>query len=89
MVPAGIKANHLFLVNHSTKTIHHHHNQESKIQMKFIIYDTCKESEIEDASLYLLNCHHFSHHCVDLMNSVKSACENFESMPDNVKKDLQ
>ena len=44
--------------------------------------------EIEDASYYLLHCHHFSHHRVDLMNSVKSVCDNFESMPDNVKKDL-
>ena len=44
--------------------------------------------EIEDTSHYLLHCHHFSHHCVDLMNSVKSVCGNFESMPENVKKDL-
>ena len=46
--------------------------------------------EIEDASYYLLHCHHFSHHRVYLMNSVKSVCDNFESMPDNVnvKKDL-
>ena len=26
MVPAGNKANHLSLVNHTTKTIHHHHH---------------------------------------------------------------
>ena len=44
--------------------------------------------EIEDTSHYLLHCHHFSHHCADLMNSVKSVCDNFESMPDNVKKVL-
>ena len=44
--------------------------------------------EIEDTSHYLLHCHHFSHHRVDLMNSVKSVFDNFESMPDNVKKDL-
>ena len=35
--------------------------------------------EIEDTSHYLLHCHHFSHHRVDLMNSVKSVCDNFES----------
>ena len=42
----------------------------------------------EDTSHYLLHYHHFSHHWIDLMNSVKSVCDNFESMPDNVKKDL-
>ena len=44
--------------------------------------------EIGDTSHCLLHCPHFSHHRVDLMNSVKSVCANFESMPDNVKKDL-
>ena len=50
--------------------------------------------EIEDTSYYILHCHctyfctHFSHHFVDLMISVKSICDNFDSMPDNVKEDL-
>ena len=44
--------------------------------------------EIEDTWHYLLHCHHFSHHCVVLMNSGKSICDNFDSMPDNVKEDL-
>ena len=44
--------------------------------------------EIKDTSHYLLHCHHFLHHRVDLMNSLKSVCDNFESMSDNVKKDL-
>ena len=39
--------------------------------------------EIEDTSHYLLNCHHFTLHRIDLMNSVKSICNNFESMTDN------
>ena len=43
--------------------------------------------EFEDASHYLLHCHHFSQYCIDLMNSVKSILENFESFSDNVKKD--
>ena len=52
-------------------------------------YSLCSCSlEIEYTSHYLLHLHHFSHHRVDLMNSVKSVCDNFESMPDNVKKDL-
>ena len=45
-------------------------------------------SEIEDTSHYLLHCHHFSHHRVVLINSVKSICDNFHSMSDNVKEDL-
>ena len=44
--------------------------------------------EIEDTSHYLLHCHIFSYHCIYLMNSAKSACDNFEPMPHNVKKDL-
>ena len=44
--------------------------------------------EIKDTSHYLLLFHHVLPHCVDLMNSVKSVCDNFESMPDNVKKNL-
>ena len=49
----------------------------------------CSSSKkIEDTSHYRQHCHHFSHHCVDLMNSVKSVCDNCESMSGNVKKDL-
>ena len=44
--------------------------------------------KIEDTSHYPLHCHHFSQHRVDLMNCVKSVCDNFEFMPDNVKEDL-
>ena len=36
--------------------------------------------EIEDTSHYLLHCHHFPHHRVVLMNSVKSICDNFDSV---------
>ena len=43
--------------------------------------------EIEDTSHYLLRCHHFSQYRTDLMNSVKSILENFESLSGNVKKD--
>ena len=41
--------------------------------------------EIEDTSHYLLHCHHFALHCIDLMNNVKSICDNFESMIGNNK----
>ena len=43
----------------------------------------------EDALHYLLHCHHFSQYRFDLMNSVKSGLDKFESLPDNDKKDLQ
>ena len=42
--------------------------------------------EIEDASHYPLNCHHFNHRLTDFMSSVKSVCHNFESMSENNKK---
>ena len=42
--------------------------------------------EIEDTSHYLLHCHHFSQYRIDLMNSIKSILENFETLSDNVKK---
>ena len=43
--------------------------------------------EIEDTSHYLLHCHHFSNHCIDLMNSVNLIISNFKSVNDNIKKD--
>ena len=39
-------------------------------------------------SHYLLHGHRFSHHRVVLMNNVKSICDSFDSMLDNVKEDL-
>ena len=44
--------------------------------------------EIEDTSHYLLHCHHFSQNRIDLVNSVKLILENFESLSDNIKKDI-
>ena len=44
--------------------------------------------EIEVTSHYLLHCHHFSNHRTDLMNSVNLIIPNFESMNDNIKKDI-
>ena len=44
--------------------------------------------EIEDTSHYLLHCHHFSNHRIDLMNSVNLIISNFKSMNDNIKKDI-
>ena len=44
--------------------------------------------DIEDTSHYLLHCHHFSQHRIDLMNSVNSIYENFDSLSDNNKRDV-
>ena len=44
--------------------------------------------EIEDTSHYLLHCHHFSNRRIDLMNGVNSIIPNFQSMNDNMKKDI-
>ena len=41
--------------------------------------------QIEDTSHYLLHCHHFTLNSIDLMNSVKSICNNFGSMTVNNK----
>ena len=44
--------------------------------------------EIEDTLHYLLHCHHFNHIRIDLMSSVKSVYDNFESLSDKDKKDI-
>ena len=44
--------------------------------------------DIEDTSHYLLHCHHFVQHRIDLMNSVNSALENFIFLPNNIKIDV-
>ena len=41
--------------------------------------------EIEDTSHYHLHCHHFTLYRINLMNSVKFICDNFESMTENNK----
>ena len=38
--------------------------------------------EIEDTLHYLLHCHHFTDICIEIMNSIKSVYDNFESSPD-------
>ena len=44
--------------------------------------------EIEDTRHYLLHCHHFSHYRFDLIKRVKSVSNNFESISDNIKRDI-
>ena len=44
--------------------------------------------QTEDTIHYLLHCHHFSQHRIDLINSVKYIFEGFNSLSDNAKKDL-
>ena len=42
----------------------------------------------EDTIHYLLHCHHFSQHRINVINSVKYSFEDFDSLSDNAKKDL-
>ena len=44
--------------------------------------------ETEDTKHYLLHCHHFSQHRIDLINSVKYIFEGFDSLSDIAKKDV-
>ena len=44
--------------------------------------------EADDTLHYLLHCHHFNQHRLDLMNSVKSVLDNFKSLSDNTKKEI-
>ena len=44
--------------------------------------------QTEDTIHYLLHCHHFSQHRIDLINSVKYIFEGFDSLSDISKKDL-
>ena len=44
--------------------------------------------EIENKLHYLLHCHHFNHIRTDLINSVKSVYDNFESLSEKDKKDI-
>ena len=60
---------------------------EQKFIKHGVVYCSCSLKP-EDTSHYLLYCHHFWNHRAGLMNSVKSICDNFESMPDKVKKNV-
>ena len=42
--------------------------------------------KIEDTVHYLLHCHHFLQYHFDLINSVKSVSDNFESFSDMLKE---
>ena len=44
--------------------------------------------EAEDTLHYLLYRHHFNQHRLNLMNSVKSVLDNFESSSDSIKKEI-
>ena len=45
-------------------------------------------SEIEDTIHYLLHCQSFFEQRINLINSVRSASENFESFSDNDRRDI-
>ena len=67
------------------------HLNEHRIRHNFqdCINPLCSCSlDIEDTSHYLLHCHHFVQHHIDLMNSVNSVLENFIFLPNNIKIDV-
>ena len=44
--------------------------------------------EIENTSHYLLHCQYYSEHRINLINSLKSISDDFESFSDNVQRDI-
>ena len=46
------------------------------------------KSKIEDTNHYLLHCQYYSTHRINLINSVKSVFDNFDSLSDNEKRDV-
>ena len=82
--PVGIKCLTRFRLDFS-----HLNEHRFRHNFKNCLNPLCSCSlEIEDTLHYLLHCRHFSVHRRDLMNSVKSVFNNFESLPDNAKKDV-
>ena len=50
--------------------------------------DCIVKSKIEDTNHYLLHCQYYSAHRINLINSVKSVFDNFDSLSDNKKRDV-
>ena len=44
--------------------------------------------DVKDTLHFLLHCHSFPKHRTDLMKSVNAIFDNFESLSDNLKKDV-
>ena len=82
--PVGIKFLTRFRLDFS-----HLNEHRFRHNFKHCLNPLCSCSlEIEDTLHCLLHCRHFSGHRRDLMNSLKSVFNNFESLPDNAKKDV-
>ena len=67
------------------------HLNEHRFRHNFenCINPLCSCSLVTEGTLhYLLHCHYFSQYRLDLMNSVKSVLDNFESSRDKDKKDI-
>ena len=56
MVPAGNKAEHLLLINHTTKTIHHHHHHHhSHHHMTTRINQDTEKVNLKDSNYQMKN----------------------------------
>ena len=61
------------------------HFKEHRFSFQECMNPVCSCSlEIEDTSHYLTHCRHYALHRIDPMNNVKSICNNFESMTNNI-----
>ena len=55
MVPAGNKAEHLSLINHTTKTIHRHHHHHSHHHMTTRINQDTEKVNLKDSNYQMKN----------------------------------
>ena len=61
------------------------HLKEHRFSFQECMNPVCSCSlEIEDTSHYLTHCRHYALHRIDPMNNIKSICNNFESMTNNI-----
>ena len=67
----------------------HLNEHKSRHNFQDVLNPLCLCSlEIEDTIHYLLHCQYFFEHRINLINSVRSVSENFESFSDNGKRDI-
>ena len=79
----------LILLTHLRLGFSHLNEHRFRHNFENCINSSCSCSLVaEDTLHYLLQCHHFSQYRFDLMNSVKSVLDNFESLSDNDKKNI-
>ena len=80
--PIGLK-----LLTRSRLEFTHLNEHRFRHNFKNCVNPSCSCSlNTENTEHYLLHCHHFTHHRINLMNSVSSILDDFESFSDIDKK---